>query len=150
MVISEGCDNFCSYCIVPYVRLRLRHRKSEDIIREIETAIDQGIDTITLLGQNVNAYQNGGVDFAKLLELVNAIEGLKGFSFVTSHPKDASPGLFSGYGGFRKIKKYLHLPFQSGSNRILELMHRGYSSKHYLELAKQYRKIVPGGCFLRM
>ena len=94
MVISEGCDNFCSYCIVPYVRLRLRHRESEGIIKEIESAIGQGIDTITLLGQNVNTYQNSGVDFANLLKLVNAIEGLKEFSFVTSHPKDASAGLF--------------------------------------------------------
>lgn len=145
VVISEGCDNFCSYCIVPYVRLRLRHRKSEDIIKEIATAISRGIDTITLLGQNVNTYQNEGMDFAKLLKLVNAIKGLKEFSFVTSHPKDASAGLFQAMARLEKLKKYLHLPFQSGSNRILELMHRGYNSKHYLELAKQYREIIPEG-----
>ena len=173
VVISEGCDNFCSYCIVPYVRLRLRHRKSEDIIREITTAISQGIDSITLLGQNVNAYQfksvsqdqeirisppplpsphrgrgyrsRSIVNFMQLLKLVNDIDGLREFSFVTSHPKDASAGLFQAMADLEKLKKYLHLPFQSGSNRILELMHRGYSAKHYLGLAKQYRKIVPGG-----
>src|SRR3990167_704805 len=173
VVISEGCDNFCSYCIVPYVRLRLRHRKSEDIIKEIETAIGQGIDSVTLLGQNVNAYQfkavsqdqkirisppplpspqrgreyrsRSIVNFIQLLELVNDIDGLREFSFVTSHPKEASPELFQAMADLGKLKKYLHLPFQSGSNRILELMHRGYSAKHYLELAKQYRKIVPGG-----
>ena len=173
VVISEGCDNFCSYCVVPYVRGRLRHRKSEDIIKEIETAIGQGIDSVTLLGQNVNAYQfkavsqdqkirisppplpspqrgreyrsRSIVNFIQLLELVNDLDGLREFSFVTSHPKDASPELFQAMADLEKLKKYLHLPFQSGSNRILELMHRGYSSKHYLELAKQYRKIVPRG-----
>src|SRR3989338_7830901 len=173
VVISEGCDNFCSYCIVPYVRLRLRHRKSEDIIKEIETAISQGIDSITLLGQNVNAYQfksvsqdqeirisppplpsphrgrgyrsRSIVNFMQLLKLVNDIDGLREFSFVTSPPKDASAGLFQAMADLEKLKKYLHLPFQSGSNRILELMKRGYTRERYLQLSGEYRKIVPQG-----
>src|SRR3990167_2514076 len=173
VVISEGCDNFCSYCVVPYVRGRLRHRNYKNIIAEIEQNIKQGIDRVTLLGQNVNAYQfkavsqdqkirisppplpspqrgreyrsRSIVNFIQLLELVNDLDGLREFSFVTSHPKDASPELFQAMADLEKLKKYLHLPFQSGSNRILELMHRGYSAKHYLGLAKQYRKIVPGG-----
>ena len=145
VVISEGCDNFCSYCVVPYVRGRLRHRKPENILKEIKGNIEKGMDYVTLLGQNVNAYKCDETDFIALLKLVNAIEGLPEFSFVTSHPKDASVKLFQAMADLEKLKKYLHLPFQSGSNRILELMRRGYSANHYLELAKQYQKIVPGG-----
>ena len=145
MVISEGCDNFCSYCVVPYIRGRLRHRKPENILREIEININQGINSITLLGQNVNAYQYDGIDFIKLLELADSLNGLKEFGFVTSHPRDASTELFKAMAGLDKLKKALHLPFQSGSNRILELMKRGYTREHYLHLAKEYRKIVPEG-----
>ena len=145
IVISEGCDNFCSYCVVPYVRGRLRHRNPKNILNEIERCIENESMSVTLLGQNVNAYQFDGVDFVGLLESVNSLKGLEEFSFVTSHPKDASPELFQAMADLEKLKKYLHLPFQSGSNRILELMHRGYNAKHYLGLAKQYRKIVPRG-----
>src|SRR3989338_2451414 len=94
VVISEGCDNFCSYCVVPYVRGRLRHRQPGNILKEVESCVEKGIKSITLLGQNVNAYSYKDVDFIKLLELVNPIKGLKEFSFVTSHPKDASAGMF--------------------------------------------------------
>lgn len=145
VVISQGCDNFCSYCVVPYVRGRLRHRGLEHILKEIECCIEKGITAVTLLGQNVNSYSYGETDFLKLLKLVNSINGLKEFSFVTSHPKDASPEMFKVMSGLDKLKKYLHLPFQSGSNRILKLMKRGYTREHYLHLAKEYRKIVPEG-----
>lgn len=143
VVISEGCSNFCSYCVVPYVRGRLRNRKYEDILKEIEEAIDMGITKITLLGQNVNAYVSGPeVDFVKLLGMVNRMRGLKEFSFITSHPKDTSIDLFKAMAELEKLKKYLHLPVQSGSDRILKLMNRGYTKKEYLDLVDTYRRTV--------
>jgi tRNA-2-methylthio-N6-dimethylallyladenosine synthase len=150
VVISEGCSNFCSYCVVPFVRGGLRHRNFEDIIKEIEEAVHSGTTKITLLGQNVNAYRGEGkfggeVDFIRLLEMVNALKGLKEFSFITSHPKDTSVDLFKAMQELDKLKKYLHLPAQSGSDRILKAMNRGYARKYYLELARNYRKIVEGG-----
>lgn len=145
VVISEGCSNFCSYCVVPYVRGPLRHRKKESILREIRHALDQGIVKITILGQNVNAYQDGKVNFTKLLEQINAIEGLNELDFYTSHPKDASIDLFKAIRDLDKLAKRLHLPLQSGADRILKLMNRGYSAKEYLELVDSYRKIVKGG-----
>ncbi|TRZ49215.1 MiaB/RimO family radical SAM methylthiotransferase [bacterium] len=150
VVISEGCSNFCSYCVVPYVRGPLRNRKHKDILKEIREAADQGITQITLLGQNVNAYQfivHGSefrVGFIELLKKVNAIKGLKEFSFVTSHPKDTSPELFKAMAGLKKLKKCLHLPVQSGSDRILKAMNRGYTRKFYLDSVNNYRKIVKG------
>ncbi|MFA5350967.1 MAG: MiaB/RimO family radical SAM methylthiotransferase [Candidatus Omnitrophota bacterium] len=145
VVISEGCSNFCSYCIVPYVRGLIRHRSHKDILKEIKSALKKGIASFTLLGQNVNAYKDGSVNFIKLLEMVNSLKGLKELGFMTSHPKDASIGLFKAIAGLDKIKKSLHLPVQSGSDRILRLMNRGYSSKLYLDLVDNYRKIVRGG-----
>ena len=144
VVISEGCDNFCSYCVVPYVRGRLRHRKPQDILQEIERALDKGVTSITLLGQNVNAYQYRECDFVRLMESVNSLKGLKEFTFFSSHPKDASLEFFQAIAGLEKLRKYLHLPFQSGSNRILGLMKRGYTREHYTRLAEAYRKVVPG------
>jgi len=151
VVISEGCLNFCSYCVVPYVRGALRNRDYENIIREIEEAVAKGITRITLLGQNVNAYESPGhspqsrVSFARLLEMVNNIPGLKEFSFVTSHPKDTTIELFKAMQELEKLKKYLHLPVQSGSDKILKLMNRGYTRKFYLELVENYRKIIKKG-----
>ncbi|MFA5410921.1 MAG: tRNA (N6-isopentenyl adenosine(37)-C2)-methylthiotransferase MiaB [Candidatus Omnitrophota bacterium] len=151
VVISEGCSNFCSYCIVPYVRGALRSRNYQDILKEIKQALAQGITRITLLGQNVNAYKSAAigsqpaVDFIDLLKMVNEIKGLKEFSFITSHPKDTSLELFKAMAGLEKLKKYLHLPAQSGSDRILRAMNRGYTKKFYLDLADNYRKIVKAG-----
>ena len=151
VVISEGCSNYCSYCVVPYVRGELHNRNYKDILKEIEEAADKGITKITLLGQNVNAYQFGvrssefGVDLVKLLEMVNKVKGLKEFSFITSHPKDTSVELFRVMADSEKLKKYLHLPVQSGSDRILKLMNRGYTKKFYLDLADNYRKMVENG-----
>jgi tRNA-2-methylthio-N6-dimethylallyladenosine synthase len=171
IVISEGCSNFCSYCVVPYVRGPIHNRNYRDILKEIEGAVDKGIARITLLGQNVNAYQDAGrrtqdiccnkpaaclpagqagslqpetVNFIKLLEMVNGIKGIKEFSFITSHPKDTLIELFQVMGDLEKLKKYLHLPVQSGSDRILKAMNRGYTRKFYLDLADKYRKIVKG------
>ncbi|MFA4993303.1 MAG: MiaB/RimO family radical SAM methylthiotransferase [Candidatus Omnitrophota bacterium] len=145
VVISEGCSNFCSYCVVPYVRGPLRHRKNKNILMEIQEAIAGGITKITLLGQNVNAYYEDGVDFTNLLTRVNALEGLKELGFFTSHPKDANVDLFQAINDLDKLNKSLHLPLQSGTDRILKLMNRGYSVKEYLALIDSYRKIVKGG-----
>lgn len=145
VVISEGCDNFCSYCVVPYVRGRLRHRQPDNILREIQVNIEKGINSVTLIGQNVNSYKYNGTDFTRLLEKVNSLKGLKEFTFFTSHPKDAVKKLFTVMPGLERLKKYLHLPAQSGSDRILGLMKRGYSRKHYLSLIEAYRKIVKNG-----
>ncbi|MDD5154995.1 MAG: tRNA (N6-isopentenyl adenosine(37)-C2)-methylthiotransferase MiaB [Candidatus Omnitrophica bacterium] len=142
VVISEGCSNYCSYCVVPYVRGEIRHRMSRDILKEIEEALDKGITKVTLLGQNVNAYSDGEVNFVKLLQLVNRMKGLQEFSFITSHPKNTAVDLFKAMAELEKLKKYLHLPLQSGSDRILKLMNRGYSRKFYLDLIEEYRKIV--------
>ncbi|MFC1594192.1 tRNA (N6-isopentenyl adenosine(37)-C2)-methylthiotransferase MiaB [Candidatus Omnitrophota bacterium] len=144
IVISEGCSNFCSYCVVPYVRGRLHNRHPEDILEEIKRVVDKGITTITLLGQNVNSYRKAEVDFVSLLEMVNAIDGLTEISFVTSHPKDTSERLFIAMRDLKRVKKTLHLPIQSGSDRILDKMNRGYSAKEYLRLIQQYRSIVNG------
>lgn len=144
VVISEGCSNFCSYCVVPYVRGELKNRNYKDILHEIEEAVGKGITKITLLGQNVNAYQSEA-SFQELLRLVNKIQGLKEFDFLTSHPKDTSIELFKAMQDCGKLKKFLHLPVQSGSDRILELMNRQYTRKFYLDLADKYRKIVKDG-----
>ena len=142
VVISEGCSNYCSYCVVPYVRGELRNRNYKEILEEIEEAVDRGITKITLLGQNVNAYQYNQVSFIKLINLVNLVKGLKEFNFITSHPKDTPLDLFKAMADLDKLKKYLHLPVQSGSDRILKLMNRGYARKFYLDLIDNYRKIV--------
>ncbi|MCG8432143.1 MAG: MiaB/RimO family radical SAM methylthiotransferase [Candidatus Omnitrophica bacterium] len=145
VVISEGCSNYCSYCVVPYTRGKLRHRPHGDILREVEEAVAQGIARVTLLGQNVNSYSSGGVNFIDLLKTVNQVPRLAEFSFITSHPRDTGVGLFEAMSSLDKLKKYLHLPVQSGSDRILALMKRGYTRKFYFELVEKYRKIVKDG-----
>lgn len=140
VIISTGCSNYCSYCVVPYVRGQLRLRKPEDIIDEVKKNIALGIKKITLLGQNVNDYS----DFVELLSRVEKIEGLEELSFITSQPRNTSVELFKLMAASKTIKKHLHLPFQSGSNRILELMNRGYSREKYLELIADYKRIVKG------
>jgi len=144
VIISEGCNNYCSYCVVPFVRGHLRSRDPEDIVNEVKRRVDHGIKEITLLGQNVNAYRYGKTDFIKLIKLVNGIRGLKSFGFVTSHPKDTKIELFHAMRDLKKLKKQLHLPVQSGSNRILRLMSRQYKREHYIRLAEEYKKIVRG------
>ena len=146
--IMRGCNNFCSYCIVPYVRGKERSRKVEDILGEIRDLVKWGIREITLLGQNVNSY-NGQrskkrCDFMQLLKLINGIEGIKRINFITSHPKDATVELFMAIGRLDKVAKQLHLPLQSGSDRILKLMNRGYSARKYRGLARRLRTLVPG------
>ena len=140
--IGEGCNNFCSYCIVPYVRGKERSRNAKDIIREAKDLADRGFKEIMLLGQNVNSY---GYNFIRLLEELNKIDGIERIRFMTSHPKDASIDLFKAIRDLDKVCEHLHLPLQSGSDRILKLMNRIYTSKRYIKLAESYRTIVPGG-----
>jgi tRNA-2-methylthio-N6-dimethylallyladenosine synthase len=139
--ISEGCNNFCSYCIVPYVRGRERYRDAKDIIKEVKGLAGRGFTEVMLLGQNVNSYKG----FVRLLEELNHIKGIKLIRFMTSHPKDASIELFRAIARLDKVDKRLHLPVQSGSDRILKLMNRGYTGKKYTGLVESYKKIVPGG-----
>lgn len=148
VVISEGCSNFCSYCVVPFVRGRLHSRPHQEILEEIKNAVKSGIKDITLLGQNVNSYSdislNPHINFIELIKMIDKIDGLKSFGFVTSHPKDTSLKLFEAMKNLEKLKKNLHLPVQSGSDKILKLMNRGYTAKQYLELAQNFRKITAG------
>ena len=144
--IMFGCNNFCSYCIVPYVRGRERSRDPKDIIREIERLVADGVVEVMLLGQNVNAYGKNlehPMTFAQLLEEVEKIDGLERIRFMTSHPKDLSDELIEVLGKSKKICKHLHLPLQSGSSRILKEMNRHYTKEQYLELVKKIRAAVP-------
>lgn len=144
--IMFGCNNFCSYCIVPYVRGRERSRKPEDIIREIRRLVADGVTEVMLLGQNVNSYGKTleePVSFAGLLEEIEKIEGLKRIRFMTSHPKDLSDELIAVMGRSEKICRHLHLPVQSGSTRILETMNRRYTKEQYLSLVKKLKCAVP-------
>ena len=145
--IMYGCNNFCSYCIVPYVRGRERSRRPEDILAEVRELSQAGYRDITLLGQNVNSYGKDlglpGVDFAWLLEQVNAVPGDFLIRFMTSHPKDASERLFDTMAACEKVAPHLHLPFQAGNDRVLRAMHRGYTREHYLELIRSLRARIP-------
>ena len=144
--IMFGCNNFCSYCIVPYVRGRERSREPKDIIREIEGLVADGVCEVMLLGQNVNSYGKNleqPVTFAELLREVNKIEGLKRIRFMTSHPKDLSDELIQTMAESKKVCHHLHLPMQSGSSRILKIMNRRYDKEKYLELVSKIRKAVP-------
>jgi len=134
--IMYGCNNFCTYCIVPYVRGRERSRKKEDILAECRSLVESGVKDITLLGQNVNSYGKDleeGIDFADLLKEIAEIPGEFLIRFMTSHPKDASIKLFDTMAASPKIAKQLHLPFQSGSSRVLKAMNRHYDRETYLK-----------------
>lgn len=144
--IMFGCNNFCSYCIVPYVRGRERSRQPEDIIREIKQLVADGVVEVMLLGQNVNSYGktlDNPITFAQLLQQVEQIEGLRWIRFMTSHPKDLSDELIEVMKNSKKICRHLHLPLQSGSSRILKLMNRKYDKEQYLELAAKLRREIP-------
>ena len=144
--IMFGCNNFCTYCIVPYVRGRERSREPKDIIREIEQLVKEGVVEIMLLGQNVNSYGKNlenPMTFAELLREIEKIEGLKRIRFMTSHPKDLSDDLIEVMKHSDKICKHLHLPLQAGSDRILKAMNRRYTKEQYIELALKIRKEIP-------
>lgn len=144
--IMYGCNNFCTYCIVPYTRFRERSRLPENIIEEARGLVSEGYKEITLLGQNVNSYGNdldGGMSFAQLIREINAIDGDFVIRFMTSHPKDATEELFEAMRDCEKCEKHMHLPLQSGSDRILKAMNRRYDSEKYLALVDKLRSYVP-------
>ena len=144
--IMFGCNNFCSYCIVPYVRGRERSREPKDIIREIEGLVADGVCEVMLLGQNVNSYGktlDDNVTFAELLREIAKIDGLERIRFMTPHPKDLSDELIEAIRDNSKICNHIHLPLQSGSSRLLKLMNRQYTKEHYLELVDKIRNTIP-------
>lgn len=148
--IMHGCNNFCTYCIVPYVRGREVSRREEDVIAEAKEMVAAGFKEIMLLGQNVNSYGKGlenNVNFAGLLRKINAIEGDFRIRFMTSHPKDCTIELLDTIAECEKVERHLHLPFQSGSDRILKLMNRYYDSEGYLNLIREAKKRIPDVTF---
>ena len=142
--IMYGCNNFCTYCIVPYVRGRERSRDPEEIVRESEQLVADGYKELLLLGQNVNSYGRGtDVDFPELLRRINAIPGEFKISYMSSHPKDATHELIDTIAECEKVTRHFHLPVQSGSSRILKLMNRSYTREHYLELINYAKEHIP-------
>jgi len=146
VTIMRGCDNYCAYCVVPYVRGRETSRAPGKIIEEIERLVESGVREVTLLGQNVNSYgkKEGLCSFPELLSLVNEIDGLSRIRFTTSHPKDLSDDLMQVFKDLDKLCSHIHLPIQSGSDRVLKKMNRNYTRQHYLEKIDKLRRIRPG------
>lgn len=146
VTIMYGCDNFCTYCIVPQVRGREKSRKSIDIINEIKELAKKGYKEVTLLGQNVNSYGKGleeDVNFPKLLRMVNEVDGIERIRYMTSHPKDFSDELIEVMKNCEKVCKQLHLPVQSGSNRVLKAMNRHYTKEEYIEKIHKIKSLIP-------
>ena len=146
VTVMQGCDNFCSYCVVPYVRGREISRPSREILEEISELASQGVREVTLIGQNVNSYglsDHAELSFAGLLQEVNAVDGIDRIRFTTSHPKDLSDELIECFGALPKLCKHLHLPVQCGSDRILRAMNRGYTRERYLEVVDRLRRVCP-------
>jgi tRNA-2-methylthio-N6-dimethylallyladenosine synthase len=142
-----GCNNFCSYCIVPYTRGRERSRQSKDILNEVKTLAKAGFKEITFLGQNVNSYGQGldeKCDFADLLHQADQIEGIERIRFTTSHPKDMSDKLITTIAAGQKLCEHIHVPLQAGSNKVLQAMNRHYTREHYLQLVARMRDLIPG------
>ena len=142
-----GCDNFCSYCIVPYVRGRERCRKPENILKEIKELEEKGYKEVTLLGQNVNSYKYGDTNFADLLREVDKIDGIKIIRFVSPHPKDFSDDVMDVIANSSKISRLIHLPLQAGSTNVLKSMNRRYTKEQYLELVEKMRAKIPNVSF---
>lgn len=143
IAVMRGCDNFCTFCVVPYTRGRERSRRIESVIDEVRKAVDQGYTEIGLLGQNVNSYRDGQRDFADLMAAVSDVEGVRRVRFTSPHPKDFPEHLLTLIAGRDNLCKHLHMPVQSGSNRILELMNRTYTREEYLELIERTRSVIP-------
>lgn len=141
--VIRGCDNYCAYCIVPYVRGAEKSISSERILQTIRRKVDSGIKEITLLGQNVNSYNDNGIDFPDLLREVSLIENLKRIRFTTSHPKDFGEKLIRTMADLPNVCRHIHLPVQAGSDRILALMNRGYTSSQYLQKIEMIRNYMP-------
>ena len=155
VTIMNGCNNFCTYCIVPYVRGRERSRNPEDILNEVRQLAKEGYKEITLLGQNVNSYLKSGKtdfnseikSFAQLLREVNKIEGIERIRFVSPHPKDFTDDVIEAIRDCEKVSKIVHLPLQSGSSNVLKLMNRKYTKEQYLNLVEKMKKMIPNVVF---
>ncbi|UCD18388.1 MAG: MiaB/RimO family radical SAM methylthiotransferase, partial [Candidatus Zixiibacteriota bacterium] len=143
VTISRGCDNYCSYCVVPYVRGRERSYPADQIIRQVQSYVEDGVLEVTLLGQNVNSYRGNGHDFADLLKMIASKTGVRRIRFMTSHPKDLSDKLIETMASESKMMAHFHLPLQSGSDRILKKMGRVYSFDHYYSRVQKLRKAIP-------
>ncbi|HEX2859315.1 MAG TPA: tRNA (N6-isopentenyl adenosine(37)-C2)-methylthiotransferase MiaB [Alphaproteobacteria bacterium] len=143
LTIQEGCDKFCTYCVVPYTRGREISRSAQSIIAEAHKLVGQGAREVTLLGQNVNAYEHEGISLAKLLEMLGEIEGLERLRFTTSHPANTTPDLIAAFANNPKLMPYFHLPVQAGSNKILRAMNRAHTVESYLETIAAVRKARP-------
>ena len=143
--IMYGCNNYCTYCIVPYVRGRERSRAPEDVVAEVRRAVEEGYREVTLLGQNVNSYgkDHKKADFADLLRMVDEVEGIRRVRFMTSHPKDIGDKLIEAIKGGQHICEHIHLPVQYGSSRILKAMNRGYTVERYRERVRRLREALP-------
>ena len=144
LAVMRGCDKFCTFCVVPFTRGRERSRSQASILREVETLAEQGFKEITLLGQNVNSYIDGDTDFASLMAAVAAVDRSVRIRFTTSHPQDMSDELIGTIAATENICKYIHLPVQSGSDRMLSLMSRSYTAEQYLALINNIRRAIPG------
>jgi tRNA-2-methylthio-N6-dimethylallyladenosine synthase len=142
--VMRGCDKFCTFCVVPFTRGRERSRSLTSVVDEVRLLAEQGFKEVTLLGQNVNSYRDGESDFADLMQAVAAVNPGIRVRFTTSHPQDMSDKLIETIAATGNICKYIHLPVQSGSNRILALMNRSYTVEHYLALVEKIRKAIPG------
>lgn len=142
--IMRGCDNYCSFCVVPYLRGHARSRPAWDIVEEVEQLVARGVREVMLLGQNVNAYRDGAISFAGLLRCVNEVPGLARIRFLTSHPADMDDTILGAAAELSKVCEFFHLPLQSGSDRVLELMNRRYTSRQYRELVDRARRLMPG------
>lgn len=146
VTIMQGCDHFCSFCIVPYVRGRERTRPSREVLEEVRHLAEMGMKEVCLLGQNVNSYGKGleeEFDFTDLLSRINEVEGIQRIRFTTSHPQDLSERLIQAFSRMEKLCEHIHLPFQSGSDRVLKRMHRGYTKASYLEKIHRLKDVCP-------
>ena len=144
ITVMRGCDKFCTFCIVPYVRGRERSVSADEVVRQVEIAAQEGFREVTLLGQTVNSYHDGSADFADLLSKIARIDGIQRIRFTSPHPSDFSDKLIETLAGEDKVCPFVHLPLQSGSDRVLEAMKRSYSSEHFLRLVDDLRGAVPG------
>ncbi|MBN1408092.1 MAG: tRNA (N6-isopentenyl adenosine(37)-C2)-methylthiotransferase MiaB [Calditrichaceae bacterium] len=139
IAVMRGCDNFCTFCVVPYTRGRERSREPQNVVEEVKRLVDEGFKQVTLLGQNVNSYKSGKYDFADLMEMVSKVDGLKRIRFTSPHPKDFPEKLIEVVANNPKACKHIHLPLQAANNRILELMNRTYTKEEFLKLAFRMR-----------